>query len=410
MIRLAKPLILFISLFLLQSCTTLYNTKIIKIEVQVPGRAKIQKDYKKVAISYNNSNIASNPFSNSYFENSEILTEKTNNDSIASKIYYELFTDYLRKQQVFDTIIELKPVDFSDIALSDSLIYKKFVHNDSARVEIDSGVNIEVYHFSKLVKNYSSADSNKNIILLIDPEYGLYTKRQIQNIAASTGADLLLSLDFFAAVDGIYSSSYMRTNYIQSYNGYINDPNMAREIVYILACWNVYDLKKVEFTRSLQKLDTIQWMEPAYSLKEAKRTLPPRLDAVFNAADIAGSRFAEFLVPHWVEVDRMYYQSGHMELKITDDLINENRWLEAAEIWKKNTAHSNKSIAAKSTFNMALACEMLGNMDAAMDWAIKSFYIFGNKNPEHAFNCQEYIKILARRKLDIQKIENTAQN
>ena len=406
MIRLSKPLILFISLVLLQSCNTLYNTKIIKIEVQVPGRAKIQKDYKKVAIRYNNSNIASNPFSNSYFENSEILTEKTNNDSIASKIYYELFTDYLREQQVFDTIIELNPVDFSDIALSDSLIFKKFMHNDIARIGIDSGVNFEVYYFSKLVKNYSSADSNKNIILLIDPEYGLYTKRQIQNIAGSTGADLFLSLDFFAAVDGIYSSSYMRTNYIQSYNGYINDPNMAREIVYILACWNVYDLKTVEFSRSLQKLDTIQWMEPAYSLKEAKRTLPPRLEAVFNAADIAGSRFAEFLVPHWIEVDRMYYQSGHMELKKTDELIKENRWLEAAEIWKKNTGNSNKSIAAKSTFNMALACEMNGNMDAAMDWAIKSFQIFEYRNPVHAFNCQEYIKILARRKLDIQKIEN----
>lgn len=405
MIRFSNLWVLFISLVLLQSCNTLYNTKTIKIEVQVPGKAKIQKDYKKIAIRYNNSNVASNPFSGSYFENSEVLTEKINNDSIASKIYYQLFTDYLRELQVFDTIIELKPVDFSDIALSDSLISNKFASNDSARLEIDSGVNIEVYHFSKLVKNYFTADSNKNIILLIDPEYGLYTKRKIQNIAVSTGADLLLSFDFFAAIDGIYSSSYMRTNYIQSYNGYINDPNMAREIVYILACWNVYDLKTVEFSRSLQKLDTIQWMEPAYSLKEAKRTLPPRLDAVFNAADIAGSRFAEFLVPHWIEVDRMYYQSGHLELKKTDDLINENRWLEAAEIWKKNTTSTNKQIAAKSMFNMALACEMNGDMDAAMDWAIKSFYVFGNKNQLHAFNCQEYIKILAWRKLDIQKIE-----
>jgi hypothetical protein len=166
MIRFSNLWVLFICLVLLQSCNTLYNTKIIKIEVIVPGRAKIQKDYKKVAIRYNNSNIASNPFSSSYFENSEILTEKTNNDSIASKIYYQFFTDYLREQQVFDTIIELKPVDFSDIALSDSLIFKKFMHNDIARIGIDSGVNIEVYHFSKLVKNYSSADSNKNIFCL----------------------------------------------------------------------------------------------------------------------------------------------------------------------------------------------------------------------------------------------------
>jgi hypothetical protein len=383
----------------------MYNTRILKIEVKVPGRAKIPNDYKKLAIRYNNSNVASNPFFNYYFEDSEKLVEKTNTDSIASEIYFQLFTEQLKKQQFFDTIIELKPVDFSDIALSDSLIYKKMVSNDSNQVEIYSGVNSEVYNFSRFVKKYSSADSNKNVILLIDPEYGLYTQRQIQNIAGSTGADLFLSLDFFSSIDGIFSPDYIGSDSISIFNEYLYDSRIAREIVYTLACWNIYDLKKVNFERTLQKLDTIQWMEPVYSLKEAKRMLPPRKDAVLNAADIAGSRFAEFLVPHWIEVDRMYYRSGHTELKATDELIAQNQWLEAAKIWKKNTTNTNKSIAAKSMFNMALACEMSGEMDAALDWAIKSFYVFGNKNPEHAFNCQEYIRILAQRKLDIQKID-----
>ena len=394
MIRFSKSWVLFICLAFLQSCTTMYNTKIIKIEVKLPGRAKIPNDYKKIAIRYNNSNVASNPVFNYYFEDDIKLPEITNIDSIASEIYFQLFTEQLKKQQFFDTIIELKPVDFSDIALSDSLIYKKMVGNDSNQVEVYSGVNSEVYNFARFVKKYTTADSNKNVILLIDPEYGLYTKRQIQNIAGSTGADLFLSLDFFSSVDGIY----------------LYESRMAHEKVYTLACWNVYDLKKVNFERTLQKLDTIQWVEPVYSLKEAKRMLPPRKDAVLNAADIAGSRFAEFLAPHWVEVDRMYYRSGHTELKETDELIAQNQWLEAAKIWKKNTTNTNKSIAAKSMFNMALACEMSGEMDAALDWAIKSFYVFGNKNPEHAFNCQEYIRILAQRKLDIQKIENTVQN
>jgi len=406
MLRISNLWFPLICMVFLQSCTTMYNTKIIKIEVIVPGRAKIPSDYKKVAIRYNNSNVASNPFFNCYFEDSEKLIEKTNTDSIASEIYFQLFTDYLKKQQVFDTIIELKPNDFSDIALSDSLIYTRIMRNDSNQVEFISGVNSEVYHFSNFVNNYSSADSNKNTILLIDPEYGLYSKRQIQQIANSTDADLFLSFDFFASVDGIFSPDYLASDSVSIFNKYLYDPRLAREIVYTLACWNVYDLRKVEFARSLQKLDTIQWIEPAYGLKEAKRVLPPRNDAVYNAADIAGSRFAEFLVPHWIEVNRMYYQSGHTELKETDDLIAQNQWLEAAKIWKKNTTNTNKSIAAKSMYNMALACEMNGEMEAAMDWAIKSFYVFGSKNQEHAFNCQEYIKILAQRKQDIQKIEN----
>jgi len=295
MIRFSKIWILFICLALLQSCTTMYNTKIIKIEVKLPGRAKIPNDYKKIAIRYNNSNVASNPVFNYYFEDDIKLPEITNIDSIASEIYFQLFTEQLKKQQFFDTIIELKPVDFSEIALSDSLIYRQMVGNDSTQVEVYSGVNSEVYNFARFVKKYTTADSNKNVILLIDPEYGLYTKRQIQNIANSTGADLFLSLDFFSSVDGIY----------------LYESRMAHEKVYTLACWNVYDLKKVNFERTLQKLDTIQWMEPVYSLKEAKRMLPPRKDAVLNAADYDFNHVVKSTVfmtdlSHFAEMNEIY--------------------------------------------------------------------------------------------------------
>lgn len=375
--RSSKLIFLFLCLAILQSCSVVYTTRMVKIEVLVPGRAKIPNDYKKLAVRYNNSNVAPNPLFNYYFEDSEKLMEKINTDSIASEIYYQLFTDELKKQQVFDTIIELKPVDFSDISLSDSLIYKQMVNN-------------EVFNFARFLNQHSAADSNKKVILLIDPEYGLYSERQIQNIAGSTGADLFLSLDFFSSVDGIY----------------LYNSRIAHEKVYTLACWNVYDLKKVEFARSLQQIDTIQWIEPAYSLKEAKRILPPRNDAVYNAADIAGSRFAEFLVPHWIDVERMYYPLGQPESKKTNKLVDENRWLEAAVIWKKNTTSKNRNVAAKSMFNMAVACEMNGEMDAAIDWAVKSIYLMENKNDIHTFNCRDYINILARRKLDIQKIEN----
>lgn len=406
MSRFPKLWILFIYLGFLQSCNSIYNTKILKIEVQVPGRAKIPNDYESVAIRYNNSNVASNPLFNIYFEDDKKLPEITNTDSIAAEIYYQLFTEQLKKQQFFDTIIELKPVDFSDISLNDSLIYHQIMRNDSNQVETYLGVNSEVFNFARFVKQYCPVDSNKNVILLIDPEYGLYTKRQIQNIANSTGADLFFSLDFFSSVDGIFSPDYIGTDSVSIFNEYLYNSRIAREIVYTLACWNVYDLKKLEFARTLQKLDTIQWMEPVYSFKEAKRMLPPRKDAVLNAADIAGSQFAEFLVPHWIEVDRMYYLAGNSETKQTENLIKQYQWMEAAKIWKKNTSNKNKHIAAKSMFNMALACEMNGEMDAAIDWAIKSFYVFGSKNQVHAFNCQEYIRILSQRKLDIQKIEN----
>jgi hypothetical protein len=105
-------------------------------------------------------------------------------------------------------------------------------------------------------------------------------------------------------------------------------------------------------------------------------------------------------------VERNYYKSRYTDLKVTYQLIKKQRWIEAAEILKRNVYNKNKIIAAKSMYNMAFVCEMNGEFDAAMDWAIKSFHVFGSKNQKHSDNCTKYINIIAQRKLDIRKIED----
>lgn len=394
-----------IMLALLQGCNTLYNSKTINIEVLIPGTAKINSEYRKVAVKYNNINIAWNPVFAKHFEDTTTVIDYTNSDSIASKIYFDVFTRYLNEIQYFDTVTVMPETDFSNVAISDSLVTKMFETPDTI-LNISRNQQ-EVIKLARLKRNFQEPGSEKNIVLLIDPEYGLYTKNRIETIARQTGADMFVSLDFFAALDGIYSRSMYRymSDSLQTDLSYLAQFNEAKEVVLILASWSFYDLKKLELTNHYQKIDTVQWVEPAYTLREAKRILPPRKDAVFNAADLAATEFAEFLVPHWIDVERLYYNSGHTELKMTNKMIQQNRWLEAAEVWKKNVHNKNKMIAAKSMFNLGLACEMNGDVDAAIDWITKSFLLIGNQNEIHAFNCNNYIKVLAQRKLDIKRME-----
>ncbi|TNF41241.1 MAG: hypothetical protein EP310_07615 [Bacteroidetes bacterium] len=395
MLRFVNILYLLICFAFLQSCNTLYNTQTVKLEILVPGKVKMPADYKKAAIRYNNSNVSINPNFSFYFEDGNKINDTVNTDSIASKVYFESFAEHIKNQQFFDTIIEIEPFDYSNTRLS-NLRVRLLNTGDSVNNATTLTINPEIQNLTKLISSFSYPDDDKPTIKFIDPDFGLYSREEIRQIADSTGADLLLSFDWFAAVDGIYSPKYLKQNYSRN----------AREMVKIVVCWNFYDLNKKEFIFSRLKMDTVSWIGPAYNLREALKVLPNRLEAVYVAADIAGLEFAEFLVPHWIEVDRNYYKSGHGELKKTDDLIKQNRWMEAAEIWKKHTAHKNKSIAALSMFNLALACEMSGEMDAALDWVIKSFYVFQNSNEFHSENCKEYIRILGQRKLDIKNIES----
>lgn len=398
---------LCVCLVILQSCYTLSNTSSLKLEIIVPGKIKLSPEYKNVAVRYNNANISLNQKFTDYREDNLTFTDSINLDSTASEIYFQNFVNYLKNQKYFDSVFELESINFSGIKLSDSLIYLQFESSELADSGKQAEINTEVFNFVKLVNSFANPDSAISKTKFIDPEYGLYSKNELQQIAGSSGADLLLSFDYFGSTDGIFSPKHtmnLSANIISD-DDYFNYAKQAIEVVNVMTCWNFYDLQKQEFIFSYAKTDPVKWIEPAYGIKEAKRILPPRRDAVLNAADIAGSNFAEYLTPHWIEVERMYYKSGHIELKKTDELIQQNRWLDAAKIWKKNTTNKNKKIAAKSMYNMALACEMNGDMDAAIDWLVKS-YSARHKDIYHKGTCQKYINILGQRKLDIKTIEN----
>ena len=377
-----------------QSCNTLYNVRTVKIEIAVPARVKLPEKYDRVAVKYNNSNVSSNPNFANYTEGKIVLTDTMNIDSIASEVYFEMFVQTLRNQFSFDSIVILEPTYYSGVTFTDTI--------SQPESDVDTLQNDNFYLSKTAVKSLKNMFNlfpveNKSKLKNIDPDYGLYTKEEIEQIEDSTGAGLLLSFDYYAAIDGIQ---------------YNIESHIGIETVLNASFWTVYNLRDKKLMYFYDKVDTVYWNTQQISnvlpdnFKSVKSILPPRIDAVLNAADISGTRFAELLVPHWVEVERMYYHSGHLELKKTDELLKNNKWLEAAKIWRKNVNNKNKSIAAKSMFNMALACEIEGDIDAAIDWVVKSFHVFEKKNELHYFNCLDYLQILGQRKVDIKVINN----
>lgn len=372
-------------------CNTLYNFRTINIETMEPGKFFFPESYRTVAVRYNNSNVSFNPEFEKYFENSEVKSDTFNIDSLASEIYFDIFLEYLNRQHFFDTIVEINRGDYSSVIFSGSLFFGDTVLNDTNDIELQKSNHDAPKRLNYLLKNYPPKTGKPAAeTKILDPKYGLYTKDELQKIADTTNAGLLMSLDFFTSVDGINIFDEVMQGY---------------SVVYNLGFWNFYDLKKAEPAFFYYQMDTVSWVGSGNYKKEIINSLPPRRDAILNAADISGAKFADHVVPHWTETDRLYYCSGHLEIKKTEAMIKNGNWLEAAKIWKANISNPNKNIAAKSMFNLGLACEMEGNLDAAIDWVVKSYYVFGNKNAVHSGNCTDYLSILGQRKLDIKKIE-----
>ena len=391
-----KLLFIIVVLIFNQACNTLYNFKTINIEILEPAKVKLPHDYENVAIRYNNVNVAWNPLFANYNRDAKILTDSTNLDSLASFEYFRQFSETLKNQEYFDKVNEIKAADYSHTEITDSINIEDFSSSiDMGLMPDDYSAKISILKLLTIFRNNPPNPTQIENTKDLNPDYGFYSKKEIQTIRDTTGADILLSLDFFYTLNGRTFDELL---------------NMTSEIVFVNYFWTAYDLQKLKPAFSIVKRDTISWDKFHDTDLTGITRLPDRKDAVMNAAYIAGTNTTKYLIPHWVEVERLYYQTGQVDLKPANKLVEEGKWTEAAKLWKQQVNSPNKMIAAKCMYNMAVACEMNDQLEAALEWAVKSYHVFGEKNEVHASNCREYIQILGQRKVDKSLIDLQSDN
>jgi hypothetical protein len=131
---------------------------------------------------------------------------------------------------------------------------------------------------------------------------------------------------------------------------------------------------------------------------------------VKSSSDYLGRFAGSKIIPNWVPVERLYYHSNNQNMLLAEKYALNGDWLKAAEIWNVLTKNKNPKIAAKASYNMALACEMDGKYDIAIDWLIRSHQCLKQNDELHKANCQRYITVLALRKKEIEKLEKQVRN
>ena len=171
----------------------------------------------------------------------------------------------------------------------------------------------------------------------------------------------------------------------------------------IVSGWRIYDnLNKVivDENKFTEFKEFSAW---GNSRKEAERNLPYRGVALKQSGDFAGIQYGKRISPVWVQAKRIYYTGKEDALKQASKSVKSNQWDDAIEIWKKVVSLNDKEIASKASFNMALASEIKGYLDAAIDWAKKAKAL-GDKR------ANAYISTLNKRKQDQKKLNQQLNN
>jgi hypothetical protein len=220
----------------------------------------------------------------------------------------------------------------------------------------------------------------------------------VERICKTSGADALACLEVF--------DSNNRTGMS---NRKVTKKEKEKEITYVeyTATLNI-DIEsgwRVYFPASRQIIDqniyndSKSWSSTSDAGKKAEQGLPTKDHAVSEAGFYAGNQYARRISPLWIWVGRDYYKKANDDFERARRKVAVNDWKGAGELWEKYVSDSNPKIAGYACYNMALASEMDGTLEAAIEWAKKAYVDYKLKNARY------YLNILQQRLNDQYRLD-----
>lgn len=168
--------------------------------------------------------------------------------------------------------------------------------------------------------------------------------------------------------------------------------------------WRLYDPKTRIILDEYVTDDYLERNGSGNTERAAINNLPSQLSVTRDVAYNVGIEYGARIAPIYVNVNRNYYHKakGYKSLMKEASRHLASRDIEKATlIWKKVIAMSgdNKKAAGRAAYNMAVASEINGNLDIALDWAQKAWNLYGNKK------ARDYINVIKMRQNDVRKVD-----
>ncbi len=209
----------------------------------------------------------------------------------------------------------------------------------------------------------------------------------VKKICADEGSDALLVLEVFDSNSDILLSA--ATEQVASIlsTGTLKPVEPGRVNVNVSCYWRLYDPKRQAI------ID--QYQDNTYMAFDLRESLPPP-HALPETAYGAGLNYIQRFLPGYYRVKRDLYKrtsgSAKQQFKAGYRRAEVANWQGAIEVWDELLDHQKRKTAGRACLNIAVANEVLGNTDIALEWAKKSYEFHKDKLG------RSYSKILLNRR------------
>ncbi|SHI82284.1 hypothetical protein SAMN05444280_106120 [Tangfeifania diversioriginum] len=215
----------------------------------------------------------------------------------------------------------------------------------------------------------------------------------IKNLAQTFETDAVLSLDHLKTR---VVTDYGSESYFDPFqDGFFSAATAQMQIMYE-ALFRVYDPAQEKVLMREFLRDTLYWEDTDVSTRNLFTKFTPVKQALTEAGISIALDFSEKISMIWFTEQRNFFIKGNTEMKQATQLANSGDWQTAIALWKEISENAgSKTLRSKAQYNIAVGNEILGDLNAAVSWALKSY------NTMYRPITYEYLQILERRKSEL---------
>ena len=135
-----------------------------------------------------------------------------------------------------------------------------------------------------------------------------------------------------------------------------------------------------------------RWEATGNNITDAIAKLIQKIDATLAVSRMAGQDYAYKIAPMPVQLVRQYYRKGKSMEQVASGArrAEVNDWKAALQTWESALGSAPPKDAARLCYNIAVAYEVLGDMENAKKFAARSYVDYGNKKGKAYAAMLEY--------------------
>ena len=213
---------------------------------------------------------------------------------------------------------------------------------------------------------------------------------KVSQLCTKYSSDAILSIE-------IFDSDFLVTNPVQAIKqaaegAILNSGGyQVNGIAVINFGIRLYDPVNKKIVDEYQVSQRLNFNAGGYTVQDAANTVLNKVEAINQTGYYAGRLYGERISPSYYSVTREFYNKP----KKNDDLRAGVRksevadWNGAIESWTK-ALNAKRKIAGRAAFNIAVAYEVLGDLEKAKEWAAKSYTEYEEKRGNDYYNALVY--------------------